>query len=202
MSIRDEMLTEREHRYCTEIKARISQARAFLLSDDLADPPEPKVLFQFLAKLRAIQGNVSNDVSFAATLMAKEYLSAKFGVTFDAAEKPQGAPGIDIDILTGSGERIVAEIKTTVPYQRSDFGAQQAASFKKDFVKLAGAPALHKFLFVTDGGTYLALQKTKYVIQIPGVRVVNLITGEEFVAHPLHQPTVSPQQAGGTHRTK
>jgi hypothetical protein len=186
------MLTELEHRYCTEIRARIAQARAFLLSDDLADPPDPKALFHFLAKLREIQGNVSNDVSFAATLMAKAYLSAKFGVSFDAAEKPQGAPGIDIDVLTGSGERIVAEIKTTVPYQRSDFGAQQAASFKKDFVKLAGAAAMHKFLFVTDRGTYLALRKTKYVVQIPGVRVVNLLTGEEFVAQPLNQAIVRP----------
>lgn len=173
-------LTEREHRYCTEIKKRITQARAFLLSADSADTPEPKALFQFLAKLREIQGNVSNDVSFAATLMAKEYLSAKFDITFDAAEKAQGAPGIDIDLLTGSGDRIVAEIKTTVPYQRSDFGAQQAASFRKDFVKLASAAAKHKYLFVTDNRAYEALRKPKYVAQIPGVRVVNLITGDEF----------------------
>jgi hypothetical protein len=123
--------------------------------------------------------------------MAKEYLSAKFDVTFDAAEKPQGASGIDIDVLSGSGERIVAEIKTTVPYQVSDFGAQQAASFKKDFVKLAVATAMHKLLFVTDRRAYTALQKPKYVSQIPGVRVVNLITGEEFAAPPVHQmPTV------------
>jgi hypothetical protein len=192
------MLTERERRYCTEIKARIAQAREFLLSDDLADLPEPKALFQFLAKLRQIQGNVSNDVSFAATLLAKQYLSAKFDVTFDAAEKPQGAPGIDIDVLTASGDRIVAEIKTTVPYQRSDFGAQQAASFKKDFVKLAGVTAMHRFLFVTDKGAFQALQKPKYLAQIPGVRVVNLITGEEFTAQSVHQPAVFPQEAAGT----
>ena len=40
-------------------------------------------LFQFLAMLRGIQGNVSNDVSFAATLLANEYLSAKFKITFE-----------------------------------------------------------------------------------------------------------------------
>jgi hypothetical protein len=196
--MRHEMLTEREHRYCTEIKARIAQARAFLLADDLPECPEPKSLFQLLARLREIQGNVSNDVSFAATLLAKEYLSARFSITFDAAEKPQGAPGIDIDVVTSSGERIIAEIKTTVPYQLSDFGAQQAASFKKDFVKLAGATAMHKFLFVTDKRAYVALQKPKYLAQIPGVRVVNLITGEEFVAQPLHQLTALPQQAADT----
>ena len=46
---------------------------------------------------------MSNDVSFAATLLTKQYLFAKFGVTFDAAEKPQGAPGIDIDLKATDG---------------------------------------------------------------------------------------------------
>jgi hypothetical protein len=174
------LLTEREHRYCADIKDCIVRVREFLLSTELADSPAPKDLFQFLAMLREIQGNLSNDVSFAATLLAKEYLSAKFDVTFDAAEKPQGAKGIDIDIQSPSGERIVAEIKTTVPYRDSDFGEQQRASFKKDFVKLAAATAMHKFLFVTDSRAYLALQKQKYLEQIPGVHVVNLITAEGF----------------------
>ena len=183
MIIRHEMLTEREHRYCTEIRTRIAQARAFLLSDDLADPPEPKVLFQFLAKLREIQGNVSNDVSFTATLMAKEYLSAKFGVTFDAAEKPQGAPGIDIDVLTGLVS--ASSQKSRQPFRiKLQTSAQQAASFKKDFVKLTNATAMHKFLFVTDRCAYVALQKPKYLAQIHGVRVVNLITEEEISATP------------------
>jgi hypothetical protein len=134
-----------------------------LLSNDLAEPPEPKAWVQFLAKLREIQGNVSNDVSFAATLMAKEYLSRKFGVTFDAAKKPQGPAGIDIDIPTNSGERVIGEIKTTVPYHRQDFGAEQAKNFKGDFVKLASTTAMHKFLFVTDTRAYIALQKPKYL---------------------------------------
>lgn len=173
-------LTEREHRYCMEINARIQRVRAFLLSTELADPPEPKELFQFLAMLREIQGNLSNNVSFAATLLAKAYLSNKFKTSLDAAAKPQGAPGIDIDELTDSGERIIAEIKTTVPYQQSDFGAQQAASFKKDFRKLTTATATHKFLFVTDSRAYEVLRKPKYIAQIPGVCVVNLMTGDEF----------------------
>jgi hypothetical protein len=44
-----------------EINARIVRVRAFLLSTELADSPEPKALFQFLAMLRGIQGNLSND---------------------------------------------------------------------------------------------------------------------------------------------
>jgi len=36
--------------------------------------------------------------------------------SFDAAGKPQGAPGLDIDIHTTDGQHIIWEIKTTVPY--------------------------------------------------------------------------------------
>jgi hypothetical protein len=69
----------------------------------------------------------------------------------------QGAPGIDIDVETSEGHRIVAEIKTTVPYKPSDFGGKQAESFKNDFAKLVEAEAAHKFLFVTDSRAFSAL---------------------------------------------
>lgn len=84
--------------------------------------------------------------------------------------------------MTNDGYRIVAEIKTTVPYQVSDFGAQQAASFKKDFVKLVTSEAKHKFLFVTDAGTFLVLQKDKYTKLMPSVLVVHLSTGQLYAA--------------------
>jgi len=136
----------------------------------------------FISAFRKIQGNISNDGSFIATLLAKQFLNSKFGVNFDAAEKPQGAPGIDIDVRTSEGHRIVAEIKTTVPYRVSDFGAQQAASFKKDFAKLAASDAAHKFLFVTDSSAFSALKGDKYTKLMPGVRIVHLITGQEHTA--------------------
>lgn len=183
--MRHEMLTDRERRYVAEIAERVGLVRSFLISNGLEGTLQPTVLFKFLSTLREIQGNLSNDVSFAATLMAKEFLSSKFGISFDAADKPQGAPGIDIDIRLPNGERIVAEIKTTVPYQANDFGAQQAASFKKDFAKLSEAKAEHKFLFVTDARAFAALMKPKYLqylSHIPGVRVVNLVTGDEYAA--------------------
>ena len=156
--------------------------REFLNKNTLVEPPQPIEWHSFLSTLRKIQGNLSNDGSFIATLLAKQYLRSKFGIEFDAAEKPQGAPGIDIDIETAEGHRIVAEIKTTVPYQVSDFGAQQAASFKKDFAKLAASEAKHKFLFVTDSRAFSALQKDKYTKLMSGVRIVHLATGEEHAA--------------------
>ncbi len=176
------VLTERERRYCSDIADRMSKVREFLNDNVLVEPPEPLQWHFFVSALRKIQGNISNDGSFIATLLAKHYLISKFGVNFDAAEKPQGAPGIDIEIETQDGHRIVAEVKTTVPYQGSDFGAQQAASFKKDFAKLAASDAHHKFLFVTDSGAFAALRRDKYTRLMRGVRIVHLATGQEHAA--------------------
>lgn len=136
--------------------------------------------YEFLSELRDIQGNASNDLSFVATLLAKIYLSKHFEISFCAAEKPQGAPGIDIDCRTPTGERVVAEIKTTKPYQLADFGAQQAAMFKKDFEKLAAADAKHKILFVTEPRAFEVLKKPKYLNLMSGVRIVLLKTGEHY----------------------
>lgn len=176
------MLTDRENQYCAGIASRIDNIRSLLNKSSLGDPDAPAGWYAFLSALRQIQGNASNDLSFIATLLAKRYLSERFHVTFCAAEKPQGAPGIDIDIRTTNGERVVGEIKTTVPYQGADFGAQQTARFKRDFVKLGAADANHKFLFVTEPTAFTVLKKRKYTQLIPGVRIVLLTTGEEYDA--------------------
>lgn len=176
------MLTDREKHYCSEIADRVSRMREFLKENVLVEPPEPNKWHSFLSTLRKIQGNLSNDGSFIAMLLAKQYLHSKLSVEFDAAEKPQGAPGIDIDIESLDGHRIVAEIKTTVPYKVSDFGAQQAASFRKDITKLVSSEAKHKFLFVTDSGAFSVLQRDKYIKLMPGVCIVHLTTWQEYVA--------------------
>jgi hypothetical protein len=176
------MLTHKEKHYCSEIASRVSRMRAFLNANNLADPPDPVAWHSFLSELCRIQGNISNDGSFIATLLAKEYLQSKFRIDFDAAGEPQGAPGIDIDVRTSEGQHIVAEIKTTVPYKTSDFGASQADHFKKDFAKLTASSADHKFLFVTDSRAFAFLQKDKYRKLMPDVRVVHLVTREEYSA--------------------
>ncbi len=137
--------------------------------------------YEFLSKMRRIQGNLSNDVSYVATLMAKRYLAEGFDIEhFDAAEKPQGAPGIDIDVRTRDGQRIVAEIKTTMPYRTSDFGAQQAAMIKRDLDKLNAAPAQVKFLFVTESPTFAILRRPKYAQALAATRMVLLPAGDEY----------------------
>ncbi len=176
------VLTPREQKYCDEIAGRIDRLRALLNERTLNTQGAPAVWYEFLSALKQIQGNSSNDMSFIATLLAKRYLADRFHVAFCAAEKPQGAPGIDIDVTSTDGERIVGEIKTTVPYQAVDFGAQQASMFKKDFTKVAAAEAKHKFLFVTERAAFDVLKKPKYLKLIPGVRIVLLTTGEQHDA--------------------
>jgi hypothetical protein len=174
--------TGREQKYCTEIAHRIDRLRTLLNERTVEAGAQPAVWYDFLSALKEIQGNTSNDISFIATLLAKRYLAENHNVHFCAAEKPQGAPGIDIDVKTEDGRRIVAEIKTTMPYQRVDFGAQQAEMFKKDFAKLVLAEANHKYLFVTEAAAFEALKRPKYSKLMPGVRVVLLKTNERFDA--------------------
>lgn len=176
------MLTDREKEYCSNISGRVSSMKQFLSENNLSEPIDPVKWHSFLSGFRKIQENLSNDGSFIATLLAKNYLASKYEIEFDVAEKPQGAPGIDIVIESSTGVSIAAEIKTTVPYQATDFGAQQAASFKKDFAKLSASEAADKYLLVTDSHAFGVLHKDKYRKLMHGVIVVNLVSGQEFAA--------------------
>ena len=171
--------TKLELAYLEEIRRRLKELRAFINTLDLTESTDVRDWYTSLARLRAIQGNVSNDLSFVACLLAKRYLQEHFAITdFDAAAKAQGASGLDIDVYSPNGERIVAEIKTTVPYSgaKNDLGAQQKTSFRKDFAKLNAAQATHKLLFVTDKSTFEVVQR-RYLSEIPGVQVVLLDLG-------------------------
>ena len=119
------MLTQLERAQAEAIATRVAELRAFLQGHDLGDEGDPARWYNFLSTIKLIQGNLSNDISFMATLLAKAYLVRRFHLAdLDAAEKAQGAPGLDIDVCTRDGHRIVGEIKTTVPYGARDFGAQ------------------------------------------------------------------------------
>jgi hypothetical protein len=139
--------------------------------------------FAYLAELKAIQGNAHNRVSFVATLLAKQYLAQHYGLTgFDAAEKSQNAPGIDIDVRLSDGRRLVAELKTTNAYKPKDFGAQQRKTIRKDFMKLANVKADIKLFLVTEPIAFSFMKKSKYQSLVQGVTVVLFTTGEEFIA--------------------
>jgi hypothetical protein len=168
--------TDGEQTYLQNITQRIILLREFLKAIDLEYDKDTGQSFEHLAQIKAIQGNINNDISFIACLMAKDYLAAKFKIgSVDMAAKPQGASGLDIDLITSDGEHIIAEIKATVPYSgaKNDLGAKQREAFRHDFNKLNNTQADHKFLFVTDKTTFNIVQH-KYISQIPGVKVVLL----------------------------
>jgi hypothetical protein len=171
-------MTPGEQGYLHKLAKRLITLQNFLNSLDVKDDLAIDQWFEWLAQIKEIQGNSNNDISFTACLMAKAYLIREFGEIddFDVSAKPQGAPGLDIDIQTRAGKRIIGEIKTTVPYSgaRSDLGAQQKDAFQKDFAKLNNTPADYKYFFVTDATTY-NIVKRKYAHQIPGVEIIQLV---------------------------
>ena len=173
----------REQQMLEEIKQRLAR-----ISTYLSDHPFPELenalgWFDYLNDIKNIQGNFNNDMSFVATILAKEYLENNFGYNqFNAADKPQGAPGLDIEIQLSDGRKLAGEIKTTIPYKPNDLGAQQVKAFNKDFKKISEAKAAIKLFLLTSPKTYELMKKPKYKSKLAGVRVVLLTTGEEFQA--------------------
>ena len=174
--------TDNERVGVNGIVQRLREARDFLssqvLDEDLLSEQNLGCLFGLLTHLKKIQGNNSNDISLAACILAKRYLADRFNIgNFDVAAKPQGAPGLDIDLQTQDKDRqrIIGEIKTTVPYSgaKNDLGANQKDSFNNDFKKLNKTAADHKFFFVTDQQTY-EIVRQRYADKLQGVTIVLL----------------------------
>jgi hypothetical protein len=177
------MITKNENDYYKNIYLRINQMKEFLIKKEFPNSYSPQDWYTYLNGLKTIQGNSSNDLGFIATMMAKVYLERKYGVSsFDAASKPQGAPGLDIDLKLSDGRRLIAEIKTTSPYKSNDLGAQQKATFEKDFDKLILNEADIKLFMLTERTSYNLMKSPKYCRLIPGIIVVLLSSSEEFTA--------------------
>jgi hypothetical protein len=172
-------LSDDERKHSESIHRKLQDLRAFFTDHALDPAANPAEAYHFFAKLKTVLGNLNNDISFVATLMAKEYLSRSFDVAgFDAAAKAQGAPGIDIEFRTHDGKRVAAEIKTTFPYQPG-FGAKQREKISKDIDKLKKSDADVKFLFLTEQLSFESVKKVR-AWSGAGIRVVLLPGGEEL----------------------
>jgi hypothetical protein len=168
-------MTSNEHAYFQRIRQHVTMLYDYLNTHNAPIEDDAEAWFEFVAGIRDIQGNVSNDQSFLATMLVKRYLMSRFNlVDFDAAGKAQGAPGLDIDVRTVDGDRIVGEIKTTVPYERNDLGAQQKTAFQKDFKKLNEADATRRFFFLTSRRTF-EIVMARYADLIPDVETILLV---------------------------
>lgn len=131
-------------------------------------------IFKFFNHIKEIMGNFNTDVSFISCLMAKDYLCSQFNLGhFDVSEKSQSAPGPDIEVYTAEGKKIIAEIKSTIPYKDKDFGSQQIDSLRNDFSKLKNSSADYKYMFVTNESAYNILNK-KYSVELDGIMLVLL----------------------------
>ena len=131
-------------------------------------------IFKFFNRIKEIMGNFSTDVSYISCLMAKDYLCSQFNLGhYDVSEKSQSAPGPDIEVYTAEGKKIIAEIKSTIPYKENDFGSQQIDSLRNDFSKLKNSSADYKYMFVTNESAYNILNK-KYSAELEGIMLVLL----------------------------
>lgn len=131
-------------------------------------------VFKYFNRIKEIMGNFNTDVSFITCLMAKDYLCNQFDLEyFDVSEKSQSAPGPDIEVYTAEGKKIIAEIKSTIPYKDNDFGSQQIDSLRNDFSKLKKSSADYKYMFVTNESAYNILNK-KYSAELDGIMLVLL----------------------------
>jgi hypothetical protein len=174
-------LTPAEESFCQTILTKDLMLRSFLEREGLANPIDATHWLRYLTGIKHSLGNLNNDIGFVATLLAKAYLNRRFGITdFDAAGKPQGASGIDIAARTADGKIVVGELKTTKPYQPG-FGAAQRVSILKDLARLATTTADHRFMFVVDPDAYRALCGRNFASKVPGVEVVDLVTGDNFI---------------------
>jgi hypothetical protein len=174
-------LTAAERSFCETISAKDRALRAFLQSNGLAEASDAAQWLRYLTGIKHALGNLNNDLSFIATLLVKDYLQRRFGISdFDAGGKPQGAAGADVEAKTPEGKIIIGEIKTTTPYQPG-FGAQQRTTILKDLARLSASDADHRFMFVVDPDAYKALCSRTFAAKAPGVELVDLVSGQSCV---------------------
>jgi hypothetical protein len=178
------MLNDNEMEYIKSICDRITKLRN-LMNEPKHDYQDahahPERLFRIVKKIKDIIGCWDNNLSFLACMFAKQYLVNRSLIQdsdWNTADKPQGAPGLDIDLKV-KDKRIIGEIKTTYPCEDSDLGANQKKQFVKDFEKLAKNSADYKFFFVTEEKTF-EIVKQKYNSTLHGVTIVLLPDQKEY----------------------
>ena len=193
------VLTPGEAQVLTQLATKTAELRSFLTTHPTpSETSESKQWYAFFAGMKDLLGNLNNDLSFVATILAKQFLSQRHGpIEFDASTKSQSAPGLDIDFESPSG-RIVGEVKTVYPYNETDFGATQRDAFLGDFEKLRKATAAYKYLFVTEPRAFDVISK-KYRGYAQGITVVSLRDGRELV---VDQPKATRPESGNTGATQ
>jgi hypothetical protein len=130
--------------------------------------------YNYLNNIKDIIGNFNEKLSFISCLLAKKYLMEIYKIeNFDVALKSQSATGLDIDINTIDGKRIIAEIKTTNALNENNLGAKQKESICEDLNKLKNKVADYKYLFLTEVNTY-NIVKRNYEEKYKDIKIIIL----------------------------
>ena len=174
-------LTENEIKMLEKVKDKFIKLNNLLNNSEYNVYSDLYKQYIYLNEFKKILGNSSNDLSYIACLMAKQYLLKKHNFShLDMSIKKQGTKGLDIDEITLEDERCIAEIKTTFPYQNgNDFGANQRTRFRDDFKKLKENDAKYKYLFVIEEKTFNIL-KEKYISELEDIITILLPSGKLF----------------------
>ena len=174
-------MTPNEQKHIKAVERKIENVKILLNSASLSETTSMSEWLYCLRAMKEIVGNSHNDINTVACLMAKDYLCRKLPMRdYDAMGKAHGANGPDIDERTVDGQRVIAEIKTTGAFGYSDVRSPQKEAFLDDFQRLRITEAGHKFFFVVDPEIF-GIVRRKYAAHIPGVTLVLVSTGEEFV---------------------
>ena len=171
-------LTDGEMIALSRISENLKALRSFMSSRPLDEKSlNSEYWYQYVTGIKRILGNFNEDVSFIASLMAKEFLIVRHQLSnFDIALKSQSAKGLDIDEVTTDGARIIAELKATIPYYETNLGGKQKEEFFKDFKRLQTTEAKFKYFFVTELKTF-EIVKRRYLGHLEGVTLVLLPQG-------------------------
>jgi hypothetical protein len=171
-------MSAHERQVLAGIEDRLNTLQRFMRDSAIpAADASAETWFGYLDTLKGTVGNFHQWLSFVSCLLAKRYLLEHHEMwPFDVGIKPQGASGLDIDAETAAGARVIAEIKTTVPYLVTKLGSAQRTSVLRDIDKLQRTPAEHKYLFVTNDAAAQAIE-TGFPGQLGGIELVCLIEG-------------------------
>jgi hypothetical protein len=151
------------------INRKMDRLRTFVLNEDLLiKDGDVETALRKLLKLKECIGNYYIDIHFLSKCLAYSFLKEKHGVIIDLTT-PEGSAGLDIKL-----DEIVGEIKTTKPYLKNDFGADQKEKILGNLERLEELDKTHKYLFVIYDETERIL-KQKYSKHYPSVKIVNLI---------------------------
>lgn len=127
---------------------------------------------EYFKKLKVAIGDIHGHIHSLAVRTAKIYLAEKHPEVKNWKLSETYGKGIDIVGKDGGGRTIVAgEVKTTFRSKKEVLGSQQRSNIGKDFFRLIGIDAKHKYFFIIDKKNKEAM---KDILRITQTKIENI----------------------------